>query len=125
MVSNIKYIRRLDASVDMVDMSVEGVHCYYANGIISHNCSEEVCLAANWSQDEGLLYPMKHDLDVHMFVAEKMFGVADPAFRSRSKAISFGKLYGGGASLIATRLGISLDAAKELIVNYDKTLPRL
>ena len=125
MVSNIKYIRRLDASVDMVDMSVEGVHCYYANGIISHNCSEEVCLAANWSQDEGLLYPMKHDLDVHMYVAEKMFGVADPAFRSKSKAISFGKLYGGGASLIATRLGISLDAAKELIVNYDKTLPRL
>lgn len=125
MVSNIKYIRRLDASVNMVDMSVEGVHCYYANDIISHNCSEEVVLAANWSQDEGLLYPMKHGLDVHMYVAEKMFGVADPAFRSKSKAISFGKLYGGGPSLIASRLGISVDAAKDLIVHYDKTLPKL
>ena len=87
--------------------------------------SEEVALAANWSQDEGLLYPMKHGLDVHMYVAEKMFGVADPAFRSKSKAISFGKLYGGGPSLIASRLGISVDAAKDLIVHYDKTLPKL
>lgn len=87
--------------------------------------SEEVVLAANWSQDEGLLYPMKHGLDVHMYVAEKMFGVADPAFRSKSKAISFGKLYGGGPSLIASRLGISVDAAKDLIVHYDKTLPKL
>lgn len=125
MVSNIKYIRRLGTSVDMVDMSVEGVHCYYANGIISHNCSEEIVLAANWSQDEGLLYPMKHNLDVHMFVAEKMFGVNDPAFRSKSKAISFGKLYGGGPSLIASRLGIALDAAKDLMAHYDKTLPKL
>ena len=87
--------------------------------------SEEVALAANWSQDEGLLYPMKHGLDVHMYVAEKMFGVADPAFRSKSKAISFGKLYGGGPSLIASRLGISVDAAKDLIIHYDKTLPKL
>lgn len=87
--------------------------------------AEEIALAANWSQEEGLLYPLKHGLDVHLHVAEKMFGVPDPAFRSKSKAVSFGKLYGGGPSLIATRLKITLEAAKALIAHYDITLPRL
>lgn len=87
--------------------------------------AEEIAVAANWSQEEGLLYPLKHGLDVHLHVAAKMFGVEDPTFRSKSKAVSFGKLYGGGASLIATRLKIALEAAKALIAHYDITLPRL
>lgn len=123
--SHIKSIRYTGCSVDMVDLSVGGVHCYYANGMVSHNCGEEIALAANWSGEEGLLYPLKRGLDVHMHVASKMFGVSDPAFRSKSKAVSFGKLYGGGALLIAQRLKILLEAAKSLILHYDAVMPRL
>lgn len=123
--SHIKSIRYTGRSVDMVDLSVGGVHCYYANGMVSHNCGEEIAVAANWSGEEGLLYPLKHSLDTHLYVASKMFGVSDPAFRSKSKAVSFGKLYGGGPLLIAQRLKITLEAAKSLIAHYDATMPRL
>lgn len=125
MVSNIKFIRRLSAPMEMVDMSVEGVRMYYSNSFISHNCSQEIALAANMSQEEGLLYPLRHGLDVHMYVAEKMFHVSDPNFRSRSKSVSFGKLYGGGSHLLAQRLNISVQEAKDLIEHYDKTMPVL
>ena len=121
----IKSIEYLDEHVDMVDMSVSGVHCYYADGFVSHNCSQEIALAANMSQEEGLLYPLRAGLDVHMYVAEKMFNVSDPDFRSKSKAISFGKLYGGGSSLLAKRLGITKKAAGDLIEHYDRTMPVL
>lgn len=87
--------------------------------------SEEIAVAANMSGEEGLLYPLKHGLDVHLYVADKMFGVRDPAFRSKSKAVSFGKLYGGGAHLIGSRLGITDSAAQELIIHYDSVMPRL
>lgn len=87
--------------------------------------SEELNLAGNMAREDGFLYPIKHKLDVHLYVANKRFGVTDPSFRSKSKAVSFGKLYGGGASLIAQRLNISRQAAVQLISDYDKGMPRL
>lgn len=87
--------------------------------------AQEVRIAGNLSREDGFLYPVKHDIDVHLYVAQKRFGVSDPGFRSKSKAVSFGKLYGGGLHLIASRLSISVQAAKELISDYDKGMPRL
>ena len=87
--------------------------------------AQEVRIAGNLSREDGFLYPVKHDIDVHLYVAQKRFGVSDPGFRSKSKAVSFGKLYGGGPHLIALRLSISVQAAKELISDYDKGMPRL
>lgn len=87
--------------------------------------SEELNLAGNMAREDGFLYPIKHKLDVHLYVADKRFGVTDPSFRSKSKAVSFGKLYGGGASLIAQRLNISRQAAVQLVSDYDKGMPRL
>ena len=98
--SNIKSISVLPDEVDMVDFSVAGAHCYYANGLLVHNCSEEVALVANMSREEGFLYPLRHDLDVHMYVAETRFHVSDPEFRDKSKAVSFGKIYGGGPTMM-------------------------
>lgn len=87
--------------------------------------AQEIRVAGNLSREDGFLYPVKHNIDVHLYVAEKRFGVSDPGFRSKSKAVSFGKLYGGGPHLIASRLSISVQAAKELISDYDKGMPRL
>lgn len=87
--------------------------------------SEEIVCAGNMAREDGFLHPVKHGLDVHLYVAKERFGVTDPAFRSKSKAVSFGKLYGGGPSLIAQRLNISRQAAVQLISDYDKGMPRL
>lgn len=121
--SNIKSISVLPDEVDMVDFSVAGAHCYYANGLLVHNCSEEVALVANMSREEGFLYPQRHDLDVHMYVAETRFHVSDPEFRDKSKAVSFGKIYGGGPTMIANRLGISKQEANKIIYDYDTGMP--
>ena len=123
--SNIKSISFIDDEVDMIDFTVNDVHCFYGNGIICHNCSEEIVCAGNMAREDGFLYPVKHGLDVHLYIAKERFGVTDPSFRSKSKAVSFGKLYGGGASLIAQRLNISRQAAVQLISDYDKGMPRL
>lgn len=81
--------------------------------------SEEIALVANMSREEGFLYPLRHDLDVHMYVAETRFHVSDPEFRDKSKAVSFGKIYGGGSTMIANRLGISKQEANKIIYDYD------
>lgn len=81
--------------------------------------SEEIALVANMSREEGFLYPLRHDLDVHMYVAETRFHVSDPEFRDKSKAVSFGKIYGGGPTMIANRLGISKQEANKIIYDYD------
>lgn len=122
-ISNIKSISVLQDEVDMVDFSVAGAHCYYANGMLVHNCSEEVALVANMSREEGFLYPLRHDLDVHMYVAETRFHVSDPEFRDKSKAVSFGKIYGGGPTMIANRLNISKQEANKIIYDYDTGMP--
>lgn len=85
--------------------------------------SEEIALVANMSRDEGFLYPLRHDLDVHMYVAETRFHVSDPEFRDKSKAVSFGKIYGGGPTMIANRLGISKQEANKIIYDYDTGMP--
>lgn len=85
--------------------------------------SEEIALVANMSREEGFLYPLRHDLDVHMYVAETRFHVSDPEFRDKSKAVSFGKIYGGGPTMIANRLGISKQKANKIIYDYDTGMP--
>lgn len=85
--------------------------------------SEEIALVANMSREEGFLYPLRHDLDVHMYVAATRFHVSDPEFRDKSKAVSFGKIYGGGPTMIANRLGISKQEANKIIYDYDTGMP--
>ena len=121
--SNIKSITVLPDTVNMVDFTVSDVHCYYGNNFTNHNCSEEISLVANMSREEGFLYPLRHDLDVHMYVAATRFHVSDPEFRDKSKAVSFGKIYGGGPTMIANRLGISKQEANKIIYDYDTGMP--
>ena len=58
--SNIKSISFIDDEVDMIDFTVNDVHCFYGNGIICHNCSEEIVCAGNMAREDGFLYPVKH-----------------------------------------------------------------
>ena len=40
--SNIESIIISDEYMDMCDIEVEGVHCYYGNGIVTHNSAQEI-----------------------------------------------------------------------------------
>jgi len=125
MLGNIKRIKKTGKRAEMYDITVSGVHCFYANGILTHNC-----LVANFSKENNLLEPLLRGEDIHKFIATKMFGVYEPTHRTISKQITFCSNYGGGGYTIAQRLtslGVPTTEKQgnELLERYNKTLPQL
>lgn len=51
--------------VEMADMTVEDVHCYYADGVLTHNCSEELVIMANLSGERVWLNAIRNGHDIH------------------------------------------------------------
>ena len=47
--SNIELIEFYDDEEEMCDITVEDVHCYYANGILTHNCAQELRCISNYT----------------------------------------------------------------------------
>lgn len=87
--SNIKEIGVSDEPIEMMDMGVRDVHCFYCNGILVHNCAQELRLAANFSRDPNFLEPLLKGDDIHMHVAKQMFGYEDPLHRTKVKIVNF------------------------------------
>lgn len=87
--SNIKEIEVIDEPIEMMDMGVRDVHCFYCNGILVHNCAQELRLAANFSRDPNFLEPLLKGEDIHMHVAKQMFGYEDPLHRTKVKIVNF------------------------------------
>lgn len=154
METNIESIERVEAKIPMVDIEVEGQHCFYANGILVHNCvgtakfkgglrkaficpddsycwvtadysQEELRLAGIFSGEPNIIQPIKDGEDLHLYIAKKMFGFADPSHRTRVKTLNFGVLYGAQEFTVARKLGCAIDEAKSLLVHYFKTLFKL
>lgn len=120
--SNIESIEFCEEEIEMMDLGVEDVHCLYVNGIVAHNCAEEVRVLAILSNEHVLIDPILNGEDIHKFVATKMFGHYDPAHRTIAKTITFAANYGGSGYTIAKRLGISQQEGEELLDRYNKTL---
>lgn len=149
--SNIKSIEFLNKEESMVDLEVEGTHDFYANGILVHNCvgtakfkgglrkaficpdksyvwvtadysQEELRLAGIFSGEPNIIEPIKAGKDLHLYIAEKMFGFADPSHRTRVKTLNFGVLYGAQKYTVARKLGCAIDEAQKLLDHYFKTL---
>ena len=87
--SNIRRIEVIDEPIEMMDMGVRDVHCFYCNGILVHNCAQELRLAANFSRDPNFLEPLLKGDDIHMHVAKQMFGYEDPLHRTKVKIVNF------------------------------------
>lgn len=87
--SNIRRIEVIDEPIEMMDMGVRDVHCFYCNGILVHNCAQELRLAANFSRDPNFLEPLLKGEDIHMYVAKQMFGYEDPLHRTKVKIVNF------------------------------------
>lgn len=123
--TNIKSIELIDEEIEMMDMEVEDVHCFFANGILVHNCSEEMVLMANFSNEINLINPLLEGKDIHKHVATQMFGHYDPTHRTIAKIINFASNYGASGYTIGKRLGKSAEEGQELLNKYNNTLAAL
>ncbi len=82
----------------------------------------ELRVMAHLSQDEGLIAALKSGEDLHTTVGSQVFGVptsqVTPDMRRQIKAMSYGLAYGLSAFGLATQLGISNGAARNLMDTY-------
>jgi DNA polymerase-1 len=87
----------------------------------------ELRIMASMSGDERMIKAFEHGEDIHISTAALVFNVpADkvtPDMRRKAKEVNFGIMYGIGPFGLKTRLGITQQAAKEIITTYFKTFP--
>jgi hypothetical protein len=119
--SNIRKVVYLFDEEEMCDITVEGKeHSYYANNMLTHNCGEEVCIAANLSSEPVWCNAINSGSDVHMESSKKIFGVADKEKRGIVKTCTFLVIYGGGAYTLAKRLKVAVKEAEEMFSHFYK-----
>ena len=84
----------------------------------------EMRVLAALCEDETLVSAIRAGEDLHSFTASRVYG---PGFtkheRKISKAIGFGKVYGGGLTTIVRQTGAPAAQVKEAIAAYDATFP--
>jgi DNA polymerase I len=93
---------------------------------------QELCVLAGVSGDKNLQDAIAAGLDLHGFAAIKIFGLnCEPndvkklhaAERERIKAIQFGIIYGKSCGSLARDLGMTREAAQQLLGDYFKQFP--
>lgn len=87
--------------------------------------AQEMRLIANFSGEPNYVEPIKNGLDIHNYIAKKMFGYEDPNHRTSVKVLNFATNYGAAAPTIARKLNISIEKAQELLDNYNAILSQL
>ncbi|MDO4916792.1 MAG: DNA polymerase I, partial [Rothia sp. (in: high G+C Gram-positive bacteria)] len=84
----------------------------------------EMRIMVHLAQDEKLIQAYLDGEDLHRFVGSEVFGVAPEnvtsEMRSKVKAMSYGLAYGLSRFGLSKQLGIPVDEAAELTVNYFK-----
>lgn len=92
--------------------------------IASDYAQVEMRVLAALCQDGTLVEAIISGVDLHDFTAAKVFG---PEFtkvqRKISKAIGFGKVYGGGLATIVRQTGAPADDVRPALAAYDATFP--
>lgn len=126
---NIAKIEYFDEEIPMVDITVDDCHCYYLNGILTHNCAEELYVAASLSGEKVWIEAIQNGLDMHKSTASRVFHVSyedvNGNQRKRAKCANFGLLYDGNEYTLHTKLGLPMDEALEMYNNYRTALPTL
>lgn len=120
--SNIESIEFTDEYEDMCDITVGDSHCYYANGILTHNCNQEARVLALLSQDPVMLNIFLTGEDMHTATAVAIFGEKgkDKKYRKIAKAVNFALNYGGGSYTISNNLDIPLEEAQRYVDAYNE-----
>jgi DNA polymerase-1 len=84
----------------------------------------ELVLLAFLSKDPGFMEAVM-STDLHTMTAKQLMksDTVDDNVRRKAKTINFLKAYGGGAKLLAERLGISEEEAQQWLHKWDVTYP--
>ena len=97
--------------------------------VIADYSQIELRLLAELSEDPVFVKAFKDDQDLHILTASQMFGIPikkiDKDKRFQAKSINFGLMYGRGARSLGVQLGVSEDAAKQLLQKYFKKYSRV
>ncbi|GGH57053.1 DNA polymerase I [Rothia aerolata] len=84
----------------------------------------EMRIMVHLAQDEKLIEAYESGEDLHRFVGSEVFGVAPedvtPEMRAKVKAMSYGLAYGLSRFGLSKQLGIPVEEAAQLTVNYFK-----
>jgi DNA polymerase-1 len=84
----------------------------------------EMRVLAGLCQDPTLVEAILSGVDLHDFTARRVFGEDfTKRDRSVSKAIGFGKVYGGGADTVSKQTGVPVNDVRPAMGAYDKTFP--
>lgn len=104
-------------------------HTFIAEGLMSHNCSQEIRVLAGITQEMAFIERLDRGEDPHKIAASIVFGVpyehVTKEQRSAAKTIQFAVLYGMGAKSMAERLAMTPDEAQEIMDTYKARLPRV
>jgi len=89
----------------------------------------ELRMMAHLSGDEALINAFKRGEDIHSATAAEIFNIpvemVSKEQRSASKAVNFGVLFGMREYGLSSRMGISIEQAREFINGYFGAFPRV
>lgn len=119
--SGIYSIKFTDEYINMCDITVGDSHCYYADGILTHNCNQEARLLALLSQDPVMLNVFLTGEDMHTTTAVAIFGEKghDKKYRKIAKSVNFALNYSGNEYTLANNLDIPVEEARQYVEAYN------
>ena len=126
-IPNIKEIKDLNQTIEMCDVEIEKVQCFYGNGIVTHNCGQELKIAGNLSDEPNLIEPFKNNEDLHKKTALNIWGKENYSSdrRKDAKAANFGLLYGGNARTLSRSTGKTELECQGIYDGYWKLMNKL
>lgn len=84
----------------------------------------EMRVLAALAEEPTMIQAILDGEDLHSFTARMVYGPDfTPKHRKISKAVGFGKVYGGGATTIQRQTGAPMDQVREALAGYDRTFP--
>lgn len=124
-VSNIEFVG--DKQVIGIQTSTR---TFIAEGFVSHNSQQEIRVLAEISGDERFIEAYHRGLDRHTQTAIDIWGgtaeeVVANGRRKMAKEVSFLINYGGQAFTLAKRVGITEEAAQDIMDSYFRTYPKV
>lgn len=126
---NIESIVMTDEYIEMCDIEVDEVHCYYGDGIVVHNSAQELRIPANLSREPVWVNAFVSGGDVHKSTAITIWGEENynKDYRKMAKGANFSILYGAAAQSFADNpmYHMNLSEAEEFYNKYKKALPTL
>jgi intein/homing endonuclease len=114
---------------EMYDITIDSEdHVYFCNGILTHNCAEELRLAANVYNEPTWINAFNSGQDVHKATAIRIFGEENYCKEARKKAktANFGILYGSSAYGFHNQFpDMSIEECEEFIDKFKSALPSI